>query len=93
MVEEARIAVRMGLLDNSVLESLRFVLTLYGLPTEIPDEVDIIHLNKIMQQDKKVRHGRLTIPILVGLGKTEMKIVDVDSNLNLIKRNGVESKC
>lgn len=93
MVEEARIAVRMGLLDNSVLESLRFVLSLYGLPTEIPDGLDIIQLNKIMRQDKKVRHGQLTIPILVGLGKTEMKIVDTDSNLNLIKRNGVESKC
>ena len=93
MVEEARIAVRMGLLDKSVLESLILTLSMFGLPTEIPEGMDVIQLNSIMQQDKKVRHGRLTIPMLVGLGKTEMKIVDSDSNLNLIRRNGVDSKC
>ncbi|MBY8996989.1 MAG: 3-dehydroquinate synthase [Candidatus Thorarchaeota archaeon] len=93
MVEEARITVRMGLLENSVLESLIFILSLFGLPTEIPNGMDVTQLNSIMLQDKKVRHGRLMIPMLVDLGKTEMKMIDLDNNLNLIRRNGVESKC
>ena len=93
MVGEARLAVRMGLLDNSVLESLISVLSLFGLPTDIPDEIDVKQLNAIMQQDKKVRDGRLTIPMLVGLGKTRMKVVDSVNNLNLIRSNGEDIQC
>ena len=87
MVEEARIAVRKGLLETSVLESLIHVLALFGLPTEIPDDVDFNQLSRVMKQDKKVRNGQLTIPMLVGLGQTEM-IVDTIDNLNLINCEG-----
>ena len=93
MVEEARIAVRMGLLDSSVLESLILVVSKFGLPTEIPSEMATIQLNSIIRQDKKVRHGRLTIPILVGLGKTEMRTVEPDNILKLIRQNGVVTRC
>jgi 3-dehydroquinate synthetase len=93
MVEEARIAVRMGKLDNSILETLIYSLSLFGLPTEIPSGIDVSQLSVIMKQDKKVRNGQLTIPMLVGLGETEMMIVDPVNNLNLIRSNGVDRQC
>jgi 3-dehydroquinate synthase len=85
MVEEARIAVRGGHLGKPTLESLIMVLTMFGLPTEIPSGLNIQRLNSTMQQDKKVRNGQLTIPMLVGLGETEMMVV---SNLDLIENKG-----
>jgi 3-dehydroquinate synthase len=90
MVEEARLAVRKGYLNKPALESLIQVLSLFGLPTEIPDEIDINKLNAVMRQDKKVRNGQLTIPMLVGLGRTEMMVV---SNLNLTRSNGDNIQC
>ncbi|MFW9811890.1 MAG: 3-dehydroquinate synthase [Candidatus Thorarchaeota archaeon] len=78
MVEEAKLAVGRGLLVKSVLESLIHILTLFGLPTELPNNVDFNQLQRIMKQDKKVRDGQLTIPMLVGLGKTKMIVNTVD---------------
>jgi 3-dehydroquinate synthase len=93
MVEEARMAVSRGLLENSVLESLVNLLSLFGLATEIPDEVDINLIGEVVKQDKKVRNGQLTIPILVGLGKTEMMVVDPFDNLSLIRNEGDNIQC
>jgi 3-dehydroquinate synthase len=85
MVQEARLAVRRGHLDKPTLESLIMVLTMFGLPTEIPNGLDVQQLNSVIQQDKKVRNDQLNIPMLVGLGKSEMMFV---SNLDLIEKNG-----
>ncbi len=93
MVEEARIAVRMGKLDSSILETLIYSLSLFGLSTKIPSGIDVSQLSVIMKQDKKVRKGQLTIPILVGLGKTRMMVVDSVNNLNLVRRNGDDKQC
>ncbi len=93
MVEEARISVRMGKLDNSILETLIHSLSLFGLPTEIPSEIDVSQLSVIIKQDKKMRNGQLTIPMLIGLGKTEMMIVDPVNNLKLIRSNGEDIQC
>ncbi len=90
MVQEARLAVKKGLLDIAALESLIMVLSLFGLPTEIPDVIDINQLNEVMKQDKKVRAGLLTIPMLIELGKTELMVV---SNLILNRSNGDEIQC
>ena len=90
MVEEARVAVREGHLDGSALESLIEVLTLFGLPTEIPDDVDVREINETVKQDKKVRFGQLTIPMLVRIGKTKIMVV---SNLDLVKGKGENIQC
>ncbi|MHA1904189.1 MAG: 3-dehydroquinate synthase [Candidatus Thorarchaeota archaeon] len=76
MVEEARLAVKMGFLDNQSLDSLIGLLSLFGLPTDIPSDIDVRDLDAIMKQDKKLRYGQLTIPVLVGLGETEIKVVE-----------------
>ncbi|MFW9925866.1 MAG: 3-dehydroquinate synthase [Candidatus Thorarchaeota archaeon] len=93
MVEEAKLAVRKGLLEDSVLESLISILELYGLPTEIPDNLDIKQLSGVMKQDKKVRSGQLKIPVLVGLGKTEIMIVDLIDNLSSKMNVGENIQC
>jgi 3-dehydroquinate synthetase len=35
------------------------------------DEID-----NVMKHDKKIRHGKLTLPLLVELGRVQMKTVD-----------------
>ncbi|MHA2190330.1 MAG: 3-dehydroquinate synthase [Candidatus Thorarchaeota archaeon] len=82
MVEEARLAVKMGFLDNQSLDSLIALLSMFGLPTDLPSDVDVSDLDEIMKQDKKLRYGQLTIPVLVGLGETEMKVVESLYKLN-----------
>ncbi|MHA1960041.1 MAG: 3-dehydroquinate synthase [Candidatus Thorarchaeota archaeon] len=76
MVEEARYAARMGLLDNDSLESLISIIAMFGLPTDIPTTIDVDEMEAVMRQDKKVRRGQLTLPVLVELGRTVMKMVD-----------------
>lgn len=76
MVEEACLAIRMGLLHHESLESLVSILTEYGLPTEIPLSIDKRALNTVMEQDKKIRRGQLILPVLVELGRTEMRAID-----------------
>lgn len=76
MVEEARLAIRIGLLGNQSIESLISVLDAFGLPTEIPSNIDLRELNTAMEQDKKIRRGQLVIPVLVGLGRTELRSID-----------------
>jgi 3-dehydroquinate synthase len=87
MVEEARMAVRKGLLTESVLELLIYVLLLFGLPTELPDDIDFNQLHRVIKQDKKVSDGQLTIPMLTGIGRTTM-VVDKVDNLDITKVGG-----
>jgi 3-dehydroquinate synthase len=90
MVEEARLAEIQGHLHKPALDLLITILSMFDLPTQIPDEIDIKQLNEVMRQDKKVRHGQLTIPILVEIGKTEMMVA---SNLSLTRSNGEKNQC
>lgn len=90
MVEEARLAVERGLLERAALESLIQVLCRFGLPTVIPREIDVEKINEVVRQDKKVRSGQLIIPVLIGLGKTEIMVV---RDLNLISNNGEDIQC
>ena len=93
MVEEARIAVRMGLLEKTVLESLVSILSMFGLPTKIPEGIDAEQLGEVVKQDKKMRNGLLTIPVLVGLGETQIMAVDPESSLNVNMKNGEDNPC
>ncbi|MHA1948851.1 MAG: 3-dehydroquinate synthase [Candidatus Thorarchaeota archaeon] len=93
MVEEARIAVRMGHLEKAILESLVSILSMFGLPTKIPEGIDSEQLGEVMKQDKKMRNGLLTLPMLVGLGETKMMAVDPENSLNVNKKNGEDIPC
>ena len=76
MVEEARYALKLGMLHESSLELLELLLSDYGLPTEIPSYLTMDEIDNVMKHDKKIRHGKLTLPLLVELGRVQMKIVD-----------------
>jgi len=76
MVEEACYAIRMGHLNHESLEPLISVLTAFGLPTEIPSNIDKRELNSVMKHDKKIQRGHLVIPVLVELGRTELRVID-----------------
>jgi 3-dehydroquinate synthetase len=81
MVEEARYAVKRGLLDDQSLESLISILSMFGLPTEVPSYLDPEDLNIVIRQDKKMRNGRLMLPMLIGIGKIELTAVAMPYNL------------
>lgn len=76
MLEEARHAVNTDALDNQFLEELESLLCSFDLPTAIPSSLSKEDLKDAMKQDKKVRHGGLLLPVPVGLGKVEMKVVE-----------------
>jgi 3-dehydroquinate synthase len=76
MVEEAYMALNLGLLNEQSFKLLVSTLRAFGLPTEMPSGVDRAELVSIMQQDKKVRGGQLVLPVLVELGRTEMRAID-----------------
>ncbi|MFX1483814.1 MAG: 3-dehydroquinate synthase [Promethearchaeota archaeon] len=76
MVEEASYAIRMGHLNYDSLELLISVLDTFGLPTEVPSNIDKRELNSVMKHDKKVQQGHIVIPVLVELGRTELKVID-----------------
>ena len=76
MVEEAQLAVRMGLLSEESVETLVSTLKIFGLPTEVPSAIDKKELTSVMQQDKKVRRGQLILPVLLELGRTELRAID-----------------
>jgi 3-dehydroquinate synthase len=81
MAEEARFAVKRGLLDDQSLEVLISILSMFGLPTEIPTNLDPEDLNVVIKQDKKMRGGRLLLPMLTSIGKIELTAVPMPHNL------------
>ncbi|MHA1936803.1 MAG: 3-dehydroquinate synthase [Candidatus Thorarchaeota archaeon] len=88
MVEEAHFAVREGFLDDQSLQSLISILSMFGLPTSIPSKVDMKEFEEVIRQDKKVRQGQLMLPVLMELGRTELKAVEPPHAL--IRINGGE---
>jgi 3-dehydroquinate synthase len=79
MVAEAKIAVRMGILETGVVNRLEKLIQEAGLPVRIP-EMDAGKLMQIMGHDKKVRQGKLTFVLLKSVGKAFIS-GDVDSTL------------
>jgi len=84
MVEEARFSVDMDLLDIQSFETIVSILESYHLPTSIPDDMKFQQLREIVKHDKKIREGVLRIPILVELGKVEMKSIELSSGQDVI---------
>ncbi|MFW9887711.1 MAG: 3-dehydroquinate synthase [Candidatus Thorarchaeota archaeon] len=90
MVEEARFAVRQRLLDNQSLNTLVSILEAFGLPTGIPEDVDLAEFGDIILQDKKIRQGLFILPVLIELGRTELRTVDAPRTL--IQKQGGEKR-
>lgn len=93
MVEEARFSVDMDLLDIQSFETIVSILESYHLPTSIPDDMKFQQLREIVKHDKKIREGVLRIPILVELGKVEMKSIELSSGQDVITSMERNARC
>ncbi len=72
----ARLAERMGRIDDSLGQRQRALLRAFGLSLDVP-LVDHTALLAAMQRDKKVEHGRLRFVLPIELGSAEL-VDDVD---------------
>ncbi|MDR2755276.1 MAG: 3-dehydroquinate synthase [Planctomycetaceae bacterium] len=76
----ARLAVRMGFIDETFLQrQIRFHQNL-GLPTEIPNSIDWRQTIELMRHDKKSEFGKLRFVLPTGIGSCRL-IDHVDSSL------------
>ncbi|MHA1577831.1 MAG: hypothetical protein ACTSU3_10760, partial [Candidatus Thorarchaeota archaeon] len=56
----------------------------YHLPKSMHDEMKFKQLREIVKHDKMIREGVLRIPILVELGKEEMKSIELSGGQDVI---------
>ena len=75
MVQEARRAVRNGALPGREQKRLQDLLERFGLPTAWPAGISRSALRRCIRQDKKIRAGRIRIPVPVRVGKITIKEV------------------
>jgi 3-dehydroquinate synthase len=76
----ARLAVRIGFVDEIFLQrQLRFHQTL-GLPTEIPNSIDWQQTIELMRHDKKSEFGKLRFVLPTDIGSCRL-VDDVDASL------------
>ena len=68
MALNARIANRMGRLDEKSLGDIEILIRSAGLPTNVPDDLDTSKIIEAMGRDKKVRSGkiRFVLPDRIG---------------------------
>ena len=81
MVEEARIAVRNGVLEEEDLKRLSELISSYGLPVEIPESISRDDVRGKILQDKKVRNGEIRMPIPEGIGRVVLREVRCETFL------------
>jgi 3-dehydroquinate synthase len=68
MMGAARIANRMGLIDEELIDRHADVLRAYGLPLKAPN-VDAASVLEAMKRDKKVEQGKQRFILLEGIGR------------------------
>lgn len=78
MAFAARLSVRMGLLDPAAAERIVALLTLYGLPTEIPSDLSASALAVAVEADKKRSQGRVKFVCLEDIGKTKFQMLTTE---------------
>ena len=76
MVEEARLAKKEGLLSNEDFKRIENLIEGYELPFSVPEKIKIADMKKSVFQDKKVRKGKIRLPVPTKIGKIVMKEVE-----------------
>jgi len=71
MMCAARLAERLGRIDNELTDRQYKLLTALGLPTAVPD-VDFDEAIRVMGRDKKVEHGKLRFVLPTKMGHVEL---------------------
>ncbi len=78
MVEETKLSVEMGLTCTEDHDKLVEILRAFGLPTTLPKFVGSKDVNDAIRSDKKLRNGRLKAPIIIEVGKADVRELDPD---------------
>ncbi|MDR2117188.1 MAG: 3-dehydroquinate synthase [Planctomycetaceae bacterium] len=76
----ARLAMRMGFVDEIFLKRQISFHQALGLPTEIPDGIDWLQTIELMRHDKKSEFGKLRFVLPTGLGSCRL-VDNVDSQI------------
>ena len=71
IVQAASISVREGFCDGESFERIRRLISLAGLPTEIPAYINPSELVQRMEVDKKSAGGKIKFVLCAGIGKTQ----------------------
>ena len=75
MVHEARLATANGWLKNAELQRIIKLIKSYQMPVSLPQGMKLRRFKKIIMRDKKIRHGKIKVPVPVTIGKAVIKEV------------------
>jgi 3-dehydroquinate synthase len=76
MVKEAQLAQRENILSKNDFSRIKNIIESYGLPTSIPKNIKNNDMKNYVTQDKKVRKGKIRLPVPTGIGKVMMREVE-----------------
>lgn len=80
MYYAAKLAARLGMLENSEAMRVRKLIERYGLPVEIPSDINVSDIIAAMEIDKKVKAGRLRFILPEAVGTVKI-VEDVDRDV------------
>jgi len=86
MAFAVRLSVLQGLLDERVAERVIALLTLYGLPTEIPSDLSRSALAIAVEADKKRSEGRVKFVCLTEIGRTRFERLTTEELQTALER-------
>ena len=69
------LAVKIGLLQRKEAQRIKTLVRSYGLPTTIPDDIDVSSILDSMEIDKKVKSGQMRFILPVAIGEVEIREV------------------
>jgi len=86
MAFAVRLSVQRGMLDEAVAERVIALLTLYGLPTEIPSDLSRSALAIAVEADKKRSEGRVKFVCLTEIGRTRFERLTTEELQTALER-------
>jgi shikimate kinase / 3-dehydroquinate synthase len=81
MVEEAKLARKESNLATRDFDRVEKLIKKYDLPSSIPDNIQREDMKDCVSQDKKVRKGKIRLPVPTGIGKTIFREVECEKFL------------
>ena len=76
-VEEARFAVRLGMVPGEWPDQVAAAFASVGLPTDLPQGVSFESLAEVMRRDKKKKDGKVRFALPCGWGDVRLNLVEV----------------
>lgn len=81
-----RLSVQRGLLAPEVADRVLRLLTLYGLPTDIPDDLNRAALALAVEADKKRSEGRVKFVCVEDIGRTRFEMLTTEELQTALER-------